>query len=70
MNNENLQCEWGTSGNVKFINPDDVKAYDSAGNEIEIPVCKCGSFKSMVISLNAICFICPICGMDTNKLKT
>ncbi len=34
-----LQAEYGSNGNVRFMNPEDVRMYDSEGNVV---LCKCG----------------------------
>lgn len=34
-----LQAEYGSTGNVRFLNPENVRMYDSEGNVV---LCKCG----------------------------
>lgn len=38
---ENIKCEFGTTGNVRFLESSDVKTCDSDGNELDLR-CKCG----------------------------
>jgi len=58
-----LQTEYGTLGNVRFLNPDNVKIYDGEGKEVCIPKCdKCGYYKSEIISSTHHTWLCTCCG--------
>ena len=39
MDENGLIAEYGSFGNVRFLNPEDVRMYDSEGNVV---LCKCG----------------------------
>lgn len=52
-------AEFGSVGNVGFLDPENVKMYGEDGNEIKIPKCeKCGVHKCQVIGKNAFAWIC------------
>ena len=54
-----MECEWGSSMPVRFLEPSQVKMYDSDGKEIEIPKCeKCGQYKNEVIGREYCAWIC------------
>lgn len=60
-----LECEFGSSIPVRFINPEDVKMYDNEGKEVPIPKCeKCGNIKQQIIGKNACAWICNDCPGD------
>lgn len=51
--------EYGTSQLVRFPTVGEVTAYDSEGNEIEIPKCeKCGAYKCYAISKINSAWVC------------
>lgn len=53
---------------VRFLKPTDVKAYDSEGNEICIPICQhCKNLKTEVIGLKHTCWICCNCVVECDK---
>lgn len=61
--NKYLRAEWGSSQPVNFLNPSQVKMYDSDNNEIVIPKCeKCQCFKGQVIGKESFMWICHSCG--------
>lgn len=55
------QVEYDSSLPVRFLDPRDVKMYDAFGNEMEIPKCECGSFKSQLIGKEYFKWICNSC---------
>lgn len=53
------QAEFG--GNVNFITAGKVKAYNSEGNEIQVPICeKCGCHKCQLIGKTHFAWACPM----------
>jgi hypothetical protein len=61
VENNNIQCEYGSDGSVGFLDPCQVELYDSNGNEI---FCKCGKrasetmiFKDCFIAFCSNCVI-------------
>jgi hypothetical protein len=51
-----VQAEYGSEYPIEVS---EGKLYDTAGKEIEVPVCeKCGSFKNMLIGRNAFQWVC------------
>lgn len=68
MSNEYLKGKFGSHGSVKFVNPGDVKTYDESGNEISIPVCKCGSAKSFISGERYSYFMCIHCSEKQTKV--
>ena len=58
-----LQTEYGSSQPVRFLDPSQVKCYDSENKEIVIPKCsKCHQYKMQVIGKTHWAWICPSCG--------
>ena len=56
---EELIAEDGSSGNIRFINPEAVRMYDSGGN---VMLCKCGKpAGSAVIGTEAFIVWCSDC---------
>jgi len=54
-----MECEWGSSMPVRFLDISQVKMYDSDGKEVKIPKCeKCGYHKSEVIGREYCAWIC------------
>lgn len=60
--NEFLFAEYGSTGNVNFLKPENVTAYDSKGEEMEIPKCKNGHYKCQVIGKKYSQWVCLQCG--------
>ncbi len=61
-----MRAEYGPPGAFRLP---DVKAYDSSGNEIKIPLCdSCGSHKCQVIGKECSAWICTICDGHGNKM--
>jgi hypothetical protein len=55
--------EWGSSQPVRFLDPSQVKCYDSEGKEIVIPKCKkCEVYMNQIIGKTHWAWICPSCG--------
>lgn len=47
------------SGNVRFLDNNDIKLYDYDGNQIDIPKCSnCECFKSQLIGKESFTWIC------------
>jgi hypothetical protein len=64
-----LEAEWGNEFPVRWLDPANVKMYDSDGKEMEIPKCEiCGAFKQCLIGLTAHLWICGTCIEDSAHL--
>ncbi len=58
-----MECEFGTSMPIRFLSPENVKAYDSEGKEMIIPKCeRCDDFKNQLIGKKSFMWLCPSCG--------
>lgn len=65
-----MEEEYGTCLPIRFLNPEQVKAYDCEGNEIEIPLCEhCGYHKTEVIGLKYSAWICCNCVVECETKK-
>jgi hypothetical protein len=54
-----MENEFGSSSPVRWLKPEQVKMYDSEGNEVPIPKCDiCGFHKCEVIGRSATAWIC------------
>jgi hypothetical protein len=58
-----IEHEFGTCGNISWLDPSDVKLVDNEGNEEIIPKCdKCGVHKTMIMGTEWFAWICQMCG--------
>lgn len=61
------ECEFGSFGGVRFLNPEDVRMYDEAGNVV---LCKCGKpAGTSIMGKDAFIAFCSDCS-PTNHLST
>ena len=62
-----MKEEYGSTGNVRWLNPSNVTAYNTEGNEM---LCKCGKPSiGAIIGKDAYISFCEDCSPFKSKLK-
>lgn len=56
-----LDEEWGGTG-IRFLDPKQIKLYDSENKEVVIPKCEtCGMHKSQLMGKESFIWVCNCC---------